>query len=59
MEIKERVKQAAVNVGCAIRKLDLKVEQLETMIGKEMYMYILNELWDWTADVRKRMEGKI
>lgn len=59
MEIKERVKQAAVNVGFAIRKLDLKVEQLETMIGKEMYMYILNELWDWTADVRKRMEGKI
>ena len=57
MSIEERMKMAAVNVDRAIEKLELNVKKLGKLVGKQLYWFILDELWDWMADVRRIMEG--
>lgn len=56
MDIEERVEEAAINVDYVIEKLELNIIRLEELVGKQMYWFILNELWDWTADVRKKIK---
>ena len=56
MDIEERVEEAAINVDYVIEKLELNIIRLEELVGKQMYWFILNELWDWPADVRKKIK---
>lgn len=51
--LERRIEQAAMNMGKMICMLEDKVKKLEILIGREMRDFILSELWNWMADVRK------
>lgn len=55
-EISGNMEWTTEKVDLAIKILEKEVSKLKKAVGKEMYVFILNELWDWMADVRKKIE---
>lgn len=55
-EISGNMEWTTEKVDLAIKTLEKEVSKLKKTVGKEMYVFILNELWDWMADVRKKIE---
>jgi hypothetical protein len=56
MSLDERVNKAVENMEMMIQRLEVKVERLKELSTTQFADWILNELWTWTADVRKGCE---
>lgn len=47
------MEEAAGHIEIMIRLLENKVEQLRNRVDTQLYLYLLDELWNWTGDIRK------
>lgn len=47
------MEEAASHIEIMIRLLENKVEQLRNRVDTQLYLYLLDELWNWTGDIRK------
>jgi hypothetical protein len=53
MSIDERVNKAVENMEMMIQKLETNVNRLKNMATVQFSNWIMNELWIWTADIRR------
>lgn len=51
--LRERIAESVSNTEVMIGLLEDKVKRLQNRIGTQMYLYLLDELWNWTGDIRK------
>ena len=47
------MEEAAGHIEIMIRLFENKVEQLRNRVDTQLYLYLLDELWNWTGDIRK------
>lgn len=55
MSLTDRVEMAYENIDLFINELEKNLYNLETLSGRDLFDYILNEVWEWFTDVRKRV----
>ncbi len=55
MSLDERVDVAFSNIDVAIEKLEESMIKLKTVVTKELYYFIIKEIWDWCSNVRNQV----
>lgn len=56
MSLNNRIEYAALHIENMIQKLERNDVLLSRLTGDEMCRFIRSELWNWTLDVRKKVE---
>lgn len=57
MSIEHRINYALSNMEVMTQKLEAEIEEMNILASTELSNWILNQLWEWTADIRKSVEG--
>lgn len=53
MRLADRVEEAFANIDMFINELEHHLLALKKLVCREMYEYVLNEVWEWCSDIRK------
>lgn len=54
LTLDERVDLVELNIDKAINYFYEELSRLERLVSKDLFLYFLNEIWDWTYDIRRR-----
>lgn len=53
LSVQDRVEQAFSNIDTFIERLEQEIALFKECVGIDLYMYMLNKVWEWCKDVRK------
>ena len=53
ISLEERIGETVIHMDIMISLLEDKVIQLQKKVSTQMYLYLLDELWCWTGDIRR------